>query len=85
VHDASATQIPSLRLSERIHEVITRSIQPPIDRFQDVGQRTIESLQKIANEMGRNDSPSKKDFELLLRDLPWFELAALPSPFTVTL
>jgi len=85
VHAASATQIPSLRLSEWIHEVITRSIQPPIDRFQDVGQRTIESLQKIAKEMGRKDSPSKKDFEVLLRDLPRFELAALPCPFTVTL
>jgi hypothetical protein len=61
------------------------SIQPPVDQFRDVGQRAIASLQNVAKEMGRNDAPSKEDFELLLRDLPRFELAALPRPFTVSL
>jgi GTP-binding protein EngB required for normal cell division len=82
LNGTAASQILSLQLSEWIHDVVTRSIQPPIDRFRDVGRGAIESLQEIAKEMGRTDSPSEEDFELLLRDLPRFELAALPTAFT---
>jgi GTP-binding protein EngB required for normal cell division len=82
VNETSASQIPSLQLSEWIHNVITRSVQSPIDRFRNVGQRAIDSLQEIAKETGRADSPSDKDFALILRDLPRFELAVLPTAFT---
>jgi GTP-binding protein EngB required for normal cell division len=75
----SATQISSLQLSEWIHEVVSRSIHPSIDRLRTVGNRAIESLQKIARSIGRTDAPMKEDFNLLLRDLPRFELAALPE------
>jgi GTP-binding protein EngB required for normal cell division len=75
----SVTQISSLQLSEWIHEVVGRSIHPSIDRLQTVGNRAIESLQKIARSIGRTDAPSQEDFNLLLRDLPRFELAALPE------
>ena len=84
VRNASMNQISSLQLSEWIHNVITRSIQTPIDHFRDVGQRAIESLQTIAEEMGRSDAPSQEDFAVLLRDLPRFELAVLPTPISIT-
>jgi GTP-binding protein EngB required for normal cell division len=84
VRNASASQISSLQFSEWIHNVITRSMQPSLDRFRDVGQRAIESLQKIAEEIGRGDAPSQRDFALLLRDLPRFELAVLPTPISIT-
>jgi hypothetical protein len=73
------SRISPLRLSEWIHDVITRSVQPPIDRLHEVGQHAIKSLQKIAKEMDRSDAPSEEDFEFLLRDLPRFELATLPN------
>jgi GTP-binding protein EngB required for normal cell division len=79
IRATASTQISSLQLSELIHEVINTSIQPPINRLHSVGKRAVESLQKIAKEMGRTDTPSQKDFDLLLRDLPRFELAALPE------
>jgi hypothetical protein len=81
----SGNRISSLQLSEWIHEVVARSIQPPIDRLRSVGQHAIDSLQKIAKEMGRSDTPSQEDFDLLLRDLPRFELATLPHEIVVSL
>ena len=85
VRATSASQISPLQLSEWIHEVIASSVQPPTDRLRNVGRSAIESLQKIAREMGRSDSPSDEDFDLLLRDLPRFELATLPGAVSVSL
>jgi GTP-binding protein EngB required for normal cell division len=84
VRDASVNQIPSLQLAEWIHEVIWALVQSPVEELRHVGERAIANLQRIANEMGRTDAPAKKDFELLLRDMPRFELAALPSPVRVS-
>ena len=83
VRSGTANQIASLQLSEWIHDVIARSIQPPIDHFREVGQRSIESLQRIARDMGRTDAPSEEDFSILLRDLPRFEPAVLPDDISV--
>ncbi len=79
VRATSNKQIPSLRLSEWIHETIDQSIQQPIGRLKEVGQSAVTSLQSVAKEMGRNDAPSLGDFDLLMRDLPRFELANLPG------
>ena len=79
----SENQLSALQLSEWIHDAVGRSIQEPIDRLRSVGQHAIDSLQKIAKEMRRSDAPSQEDFEVLLRDLPRFELAALPEPISV--
>ena len=82
--NTSENKFPSLQLSEWIHDVITRSVQPPIDQLRVVGQRAIKSLQKTAKEMGRTDVPSQDDFELLLRDLPRFELSELPRAIDIS-
>lgn len=75
----SATQLSSLQLSEWIHDVIQQSIQPSIDRLRTVAKHAVDSLQKISKTIGATDAPSQEDVELLLRDLPRFELAALPE------
>jgi len=79
VRATSSMQIPSLRLSEWIHDATDQSVQQPISRLKQVGQHSVKSLQTIAREMGRNDAPSQNDFDLLMRDLPRFELASLPE------
>jgi GTP-binding protein EngB required for normal cell division len=84
VRDGSVNQIPPLQLAEWIHEVIWAFVQSPVEELRRVGERAITNLQRIANEMGRADAPAKKDFELLLRDMPRFELAALPSAVRVS-
>jgi hypothetical protein len=84
VRDRSISQIPPLQLAEWIHEVIWASVQLPVEELRRVGERAITNLQRIASEMRRTDAPTKKDFDLLLRDMPRFELAALPSAVNVS-
>jgi hypothetical protein len=79
----SESQVPSLQLSEWIHEAVARVIQPPMERLRDVGQRAVSQLQTIAGEVVRSDISSREDFEAILRDMPRFELATLPDPIRV--
>jgi len=84
VRDRSVNQIPPLQLAEWIHEVVWASVQTPVVQLRRVGEGAIANLQRIASEMGRTDAPAKKDFDLLLRDMPRFELAALPNAVSVS-
>jgi GTP-binding protein EngB required for normal cell division len=79
VRQNATPQISSLKLSEWIHDAVSRSVEPPLGKFRSIGQHAVESLQKTAKDMGRTDAPSLQDFEMLFRDLPRFELAALPD------
>lgn len=79
----SESSIASLQLSEWIHEVVNDSIQPAIEGFRDVGNRAIDGLRKIAKEMSRSDAPSRADFDVILRDMPRFEMATLPKQINI--
>lgn len=71
--------LSSLQLSEWIHDAVGKSVQSPIGKLRSVGQHAVESLHSTAREMGRSDVPSQREVELLLRDLPRFEMSALPK------
>jgi GTP-binding protein EngB required for normal cell division len=79
VRTNSAAQITSLQLTEWIHEVVQGFVQPSIEQLRIVAMRSIDSLQITARAIGRTDAPSHEDANLLLRDLPRFELAELPQ------
>ena len=81
VRTASRNQVPALQLSEWIHEAISGSIQLSMQNLRTVGKLAVERLQQIAREMGRIDVPSQGDFEAILRNMPRFEMATLPSSF----
>ena len=83
VVSSTETQISPLQLSEWIHAAVRRSIQPCLDSLRRVGRHAIDSLQRIAENIGRSDMPSQEDAEQLLRDLPRFELATLPQSISV--
>jgi GTP-binding protein EngB required for normal cell division len=83
VRNTSDSQVPSLQLSEWIHEAVGELIQPSMQRLRHVGQRAVNQLQKVAGEMGRSDFPSHEDFAAILRDMPRFELATLPDSIPV--
>lgn len=82
--NASATHIPSLQLAEWIHEVVWKIVQQPIERLRNIGIQAIERLQHTSKELGRTDAPSRDDFEQTLRNMPRFELAALPSEINIS-
>ncbi|MHB1938493.1 MAG: dynamin family protein [Acidobacteriaceae bacterium] len=84
LHNNSEKHLPPLQLSEWIHEVVWSFLQQPIEHMRSLGGQAVESLQKTAKEMGRVDAPSREDLELLLRDMPRFELAVLPRSISLS-
>jgi GTP-binding protein EngB required for normal cell division len=76
---SSENQVSSLQLSEWIHEMVGRIVQPSLEGLRKTGHRAIGQLQDVARRLGRTDAPSQEDFELILREMPRFELAALPD------
>lgn len=75
----NANSVHSLQLAEWVHDVVGKLAQRPIDRLREVGIQAIGGLQRTAAELRTTEAPSRDDFELLLRDMPRFELATLPS------
>ena len=75
----SKARLTSLQLSEWIHDAVREELQPLIESARNVSQRAIDALQSIARQMERTDMPAQKEVEVFLRDLPRFELAALPE------
>lgn len=79
----SSGQIPSLQLAEWIHAVVRQLVEQPIERLRSIGIGAISGLQDAAKQLGKTDAPSREDFELLLRGMPRFEMATLPSEINV--
>ena len=71
--------LTSMQLSEWLHEAVWKAMARSIDETRAVCQRAIFTLQTVAQEMDRTDVPSPDEIEGLLRDVPRFELAALPE------
>jgi hypothetical protein len=67
-----------------VHDVVWKLVQQPIERLRNIGIQAVSDLQRTAQELGKTDAPSREDFEMLLRDMPRFELAALPSEINVS-
>ncbi|MGD0446322.1 MAG: dynamin family protein [Edaphobacter sp.] len=82
-HTGAASRISSLDLSDCIHNVIEQLVHRPIEQLRTIGNHAIDSLQQIANELGRADVPSYGEFQILLRNMPRFELATLPAEVTI--
>lgn len=71
--------VTSMQLSEWLHEAVWKAMAQRIEETRGVCQRAIFTLQTVAQEMGRTDVPSQDEIDGLLRDVPRFELAALPG------
>ena len=80
----SKTRVTSQQLSALIHDAVRQQIEQPIGNVGWVSQRAIDILQSVAQEMGRTDIPTKVELEVLLRDMPRFEMAALPKDINMS-
>ncbi|MGH9600275.1 MAG: dynamin family protein [Terracidiphilus sp.] len=74
--------IASLELSEWTHDVVQRRVDGALAATRDAINNSVDTLQKIAQDMARSDMPSREDVELLLRDAPRFESNFLPDRVT---
>ncbi|MGO8720941.1 MAG: dynamin family protein [Acidobacteriaceae bacterium] len=75
----SKARVTSLQLSEWIRDAVRQYLEQLIGNTRSVSRRVIDILQSVAREMGRTDVPAQDELEVLLRDLPRFEMAALPE------
>lgn len=82
-HTSPVTRISSLQLSEWIHNVVWQFVQRPVEQLRTTGNHAIDSLQQIAKELRKTDAPTREEFEILLREMPRFELATLPEEITL--
>jgi GTP-binding protein EngB required for normal cell division len=79
IGSSSENQVSSLQLSEWVHEIVGGFVQPSLEGLRKTGQRAVGQLQDVARKLGRSDAPFQEDFEVILREMPRFELAPLPD------
>ena len=80
----SKAGVASLQLAEWLHEAVWKAVERLIEEVRNVSQRAIFTLQSVAQEMGRTDVPAPDELEILLRDMPRFELATLPQAINMS-
>jgi GTP-binding protein EngB required for normal cell division len=80
----SETHVTSLQVSELIHDAVQRQLEQSIGNVGRVSQRAIDILQSVAHEMGRADIPTPEEFEVLLRDMPRIQMAAMPEDLNMS-
>ncbi len=65
-------------VSEWTHEIVQRRVDQAIAHARSSLMRALDTLTEIAREMSRSDAPSGEDAELLLREVPRFEIELIP-------
>lgn len=68
-----------LQISEWIHDAVQTFLNQQLGKLHAAMERAVSALQETAADLERAETPSADDFENLLRDVPRFELAALPA------
>jgi GTP-binding protein EngB required for normal cell division len=76
-------RVPPQQLSEWLQSAVQESVEGCIGSLRSVSRRAIDALQSMAQEMGRTDVPAHEEVESLLRDMPRFEMVAIPGEMTV--
>ena len=65
-------------ISEWTHDAVQSRVDRAIAQTRDSLMRAVETLTDIAREMARSDVPSTEDAELMLREVPRFEMEIIP-------
>ncbi len=77
------TDIAPLQISEWVDAFVQDQLKEPIRRLRETSEEAIHVMQQIATTLDAPDAPAVTEIELLLRDLPRFELAALTNSVSV--
>ncbi len=78
VRSNPGSSVAALQLSEWIHDAVQKFVAQQVERLRAAMEHAVRTLRQAAEELGSNEAPVPADFENLLRDVPRFELAALP-------
>lgn len=79
------SRLSAIDISEMMHAAVGNQVDPLAMAAREVGRDALARLQEVANALGRPDVPDDKELDSLLRDMPRFEIAALPADIDVGL
>lgn len=71
-------RITPFEISEWTHDTVQRRVDQAIAQARSSLMRAVDTLTEIARQMSRSDAPSSEDAELLLREVPRFEIEVVP-------
>ena len=71
-------QFTPFEISEWTHDTVQRRVDDAITKTRSNLMKAVQTLTEIAREMSRSDLPSIEDAELLLREVPRFEIEVVP-------
>ncbi len=70
--------VTPFEISEWTHDAVQRRVDQAIAKTRSSLMKAVETLTDIAREMLRSDVPSTADAEVLLREVPRFEIEVIP-------
>ncbi len=79
IHANRGESVTALQLSEWIHDVVQEFLNQRVEQLRTAMMQAVGSLQQAAEELGNDEAPSQEEVTAILRDVPRFELAALPN------
>jgi GTP-binding protein EngB required for normal cell division len=79
------SKLSSIDISEMMHAAVGNQVDPLAMAAREVGRDALARLQEVAKVLGRPDVPDDKELDSLLRDMPRFEIATLPTDIDVGL
>ncbi len=74
----------AFEISEWTHDAVQRRVDETIAKARKSIIAAVRTLREIAAEMSRSDTPSNEDADLLLREVPRFEIDVLPVKIGIT-
>src|ERR1039458_2685657 len=82
VNSTSRVTVP--QITDWLYGAVRESVAHVLETARNVGKRAIDTLQAVAREMSRSDTPQQDELEGLLRDMPRFEFQASAHDINLT-
>jgi hypothetical protein len=80
----STSRVTAAQLSDWLYDAVRESVEQVLENARNVAKRAIDTLQAVAREMSRSDMPQQDELNILLRDVPQFELQASVQEIKLT-
>lgn len=78
-HSNPGQPIAAAQLSEWTEDVVRDFLNQRVGELRTVMERAVDVLQQVAEKLGSDEAPSQEEVAAILRDVPRFELGALPD------
>jgi GTP-binding protein EngB required for normal cell division/uncharacterized protein (UPF0335 family) len=78
-HSNPGQSVSALQLTGWIHDIVQEFLNQRVEQLRAAMGQAVGTLQQVAEELGNKEAPAQEEVAAILRDVPRFELAALPN------